>query len=110
MENIIYIQHWTRKYPVIISKTMDPELSDMKTTINVECKEAWFNQVRDITDLTWLIEYLPELIEERRQRKKQNTINLRITSEEKAKIEALAKQNWYSSVSSYIRDKALVIN
>lgn len=53
---------------------------------------------------------IPELIEERRKDKKQGIINIRMTSEEKTKIEYLAKQNGYSNVSSYIRDKALVLN
>ena len=110
MINTIYIPYWTRKYPITITKSTDSDFKDIETAIHVECKEAWFNQERDISDLWALIELIPELIKEKRSEKKKDIINLRITSEEKLKIEYLAKQNWYSNVSSYIRDKALVLN
>ena len=107
MENTIYIQYGTRKYPILITKPQDPDFRDIETAIHVECMEAWFSQEWDIWDLWKLIELIPELIEERRARKKQNIINLRISSDEKVQIEELAKQNWYRNISSYIRAKAL---
>jgi hypothetical protein len=54
-----------------------------------------------------LLEYLPDLIKERKESKKQDVINLRISWEEKTKIELLAKQNWFKSISSFIRAKVL---
>ena len=110
MINTIYIPYLSKKYPINITKSIDPDYKDIETAIHVECKEAWLNQERDMSDLWALLELIPELIEERRKDKKQGIINIRMTSEEKTKIEYLAKQNGYSNVSSYIRDKALVLN
>ncbi len=110
MNNTIYIPYWTKKYPIIITKSIDPDFSDIETAIHIECKEAWFNQERDISDLWKLIEIIPELIEEKRNERKKGIINLRITSEEKKKIEYLAKQSWYNNISSYIRAKSLIPN
>lgn len=108
MKNIIYIPYLTKKVPVIITNVTDPDYKDMETAVNIECKEAWFNQVRDLTDLWELLELLPDLIAEKKKEKKENIINLRITTEEKIQIEKLAKDNWYKNISSFIRDKVLI--
>lgn len=107
MNNTIYIPYLTKKYPVIISKPKDPDYANIETAIYVECKEAEFSQERDLTDLWNLLELLPELIKEKKQEKKQDIINIRITRDEKNKIESLAKKNWYNNISSYIRTKVL---
>lgn len=107
MNNTIYIEYLNKKYPVNISKPKDPDFADIETAIFVECKEAWFAQERDLSDLWKLLELLPELIAEKKAERKKDIINLRITREEKSKIEALAKMKWYKNISSYIRERAL---
>jgi hypothetical protein len=39
--------------------------------------------------------------------KKENILNLRLSYEDRSKLEFLAKENWYKSISSYARAKIL---
>lgn len=109
MNNIVYVSCWNKKYPIVITKSTDPDFKDIETAIHVECRDAWFDQEWDSSDLWKLIELIPELIGEKKKQSTNNIISLKITQEEKAKIKLFAKQSWYRSISEYIKAKALVV-
>jgi uncharacterized protein (DUF1778 family) len=52
---------------------------------------------------------MPDLIEDWKKIKKTNDIHLRIKTEDKLKIEKIAKERGYKSVSKYIVDTALQV-
>lgn len=107
MKNIIYIPYWTNKYPLYITKSTDPEDEWNDNIVHLECKEAWLDQDYLLEDLWALLEVIPDLIKEQKEKRKKDVINLRITREEKDKIETLANMKWYKNISSYIREVAL---
>jgi hypothetical protein len=103
----IYIPYWNKKVPVHISEPIDPDFKDLPEAIYVECEEAWFYQERDITDIWLLTEIIPELIERQKKIKKESVLNLRLSYEDKNRLEILAKENGYKNISSYARSRIL---
>jgi hypothetical protein len=107
MNYVIYIPYWNKKIPLKISKPTNPEFKDIEEAIYVECEEAWFYQERDITDLWLLVQLIPDLIERQKKLWKDNVLSLRLSYEDKNKLEVLANKNWYKNISSYARAKIL---
>ena len=107
MNKTIYISHWTQKYPLIISETQDADFKDIEWCVYIECKDAWFAQERDISDLGKLIELIPDLIDEEKNKKKESVVNIRLTAEEKTLLSKLASEKWYKNISTYARDRLL---
>jgi hypothetical protein len=107
-QQVIHIEYWTKKYPLIITSTTDPEFKNDEWVIHVRCDAANLNQEYCTEDLMWLIENLPDYIKDAQEiGKKENFIKIRVSPKEKWKLETLAKSNWYKNISSYIRAKAL---
>lgn len=107
MNTTIYIDYKNKKIPVKITKATDAKYKNIETAIYVDCIAAWFYQERDLTDLQWLLELLPDLIQEQRQKEKNSVLQIRLTTEEKEKIRENAQKNWYPSVSAYIKSVSL---
>lgn len=108
-KRLIFISYWMKKYPMYISKPTDKEFKNMEWVVYVECEDAWFYQEREESDLLKLIDLMPDLIEDWKKIKKTNDIHLRIKTEDKLKIEKIAKERGYKSVSKYIVDTALQV-
>ena len=107
MNQTIYIPYGTKKYPLIITKAEHPDLINEPWAIRVKCKIANLDQYYDMEDLWDLIAMLPEIIEEQKSLKRQDFLKIRITWQEKMRVEQLASQNGYKNISAYVRDKAL---
>ena len=110
MNQTIYIEYGTKKYPLIITKAEHPDLINEPWAIRVKCEIANLNQFYDIEDLGTLLENLPSIIEEQKTAiKREKSIRVRLTEKEKMKVELLSKQKGYNNISSYIRDRALQV-
>jgi hypothetical protein len=106
MEQTIYIELGTKKYPLVITPCLDKE--DIKDWfIHVKCIEAELDQEYLEEDLHLLIKDLPWMIEHFQQKRKSWSITIRINPEDKIKIEKYAKQRWFQDISAYIRERAL---
>jgi hypothetical protein len=99
----IYFEVWTKKYPLTITDTKDNEV------VYINCEVAELNQRYARADLSYLFKYLPDMIKEVQDEKKENSLLIRLSWREKSKIEDLAAKNWYKNVSAYIRAKALQV-
>jgi hypothetical protein len=108
MEQVIYIEYWTKKYPLIITQIDDP---DEEWVIHIRCDAANLNQHSYMEDLWEFIENLPNRIADVQMvKKREDFIKIRMTPREKWQLELLAKQNWYRTVSAYVRAKTLQVN
>ena len=106
MNQTIYIEVWTKKYPLIITSCANKK--DIKAgAIHVRCDIIWLNQGYLKQDLPLLLEDLPDMITELQQEKKDTNIPIRFSAKERLQIEEKAKQNWYKNISSYIRETVL---
>ena len=106
MNQTIYIEVGTKKYPLIITPCIDKE--DIEAwAVHIRCDIIWLNQGYLREDLHLLIEDLPDMITDILSEKKDTNIPIRFSSTEKLKIEQKAKANGYKNISSYIRAKAL---
>ena len=100
----------SKKIPLVITKPEGEDFADEPNAVHIKCDEANFDQVRDITDIVQLFEVLPELIEENRAAKKRDSLNIRISTDDKNKISQMARSRGYKNLSKYIIDKALAEN
>lgn len=107
MQQIIYIEVGTKKYPLIITPCTDKE--DIEAgAINVRCDVIWLNQWYLKEDLHLLIADLPNMITDIQAEKIKNTnIPVRYSAKERLIVEKLAKKSWYKNISSYIRARTL---
>ena len=106
MSQTIYIEVWTKKYPLVI--TPCTELKDIEAgAIHVVCEATNINQDYLKEDLALLLEDLPEMIKDSLSEKKGVNIPIRFSSREKLIVEEKAKQNWFKNISSFIRAKVL---
>lgn len=108
MQKTIYIEYWTKKIPLHISPSTDPEDIWEKNIIHIECEPAWLNQEIVNEDLVWFIDLIPELIEKKLAREKKfDILQIRLSGNERLAIEKLAKKNGYRNVSAYVRARTL---
>jgi hypothetical protein len=68
--------------------------------VHVKCEEAELDQEYLEEDLHLLIKDLPWMIEHFQQKRKNWSITIRMSPEDKVKIERLAKLNWFWNLSS----------
>ena len=83
---------------------------DGEEILFIECAGAGISQPFYPEDVAQLLVDLPQWITEyqhEQQTKKANSILFRVKPNEKLEIERKAHKNGYTSVSSFIRDKAL---
>lgn len=106
MNQTLYVSYNNKKVPVIISECSEKEFRD-KWWVHIFCAEANLDQDHMMEDLWGLLTSLPSLIAFQKENKKAEVIRLRVSPEEKARMEKLASNKWYSSLSAYIRNKAL---
>ena len=113
MKQTIYITYENRKCPVIISDEWEwkDKIDKKYNTVLIEC--LWFKQSILAEDLLWFLEDLPDLIKQKKEieqelnASKNNLLQIRLSWEDKSKIEKLATKNGYKNISAYVRDKAL---
>jgi hypothetical protein len=101
MKQIVFFLVWTKKYPLIIEDTKDKEV------IYIKCEWAELDQRYARADLPFLFQDLPDMIKDIQKEKKEDSLLIRLSWKDKLKIEELTAKNWFKSVSSYIRAKAL---
>lgn len=106
MSQTLYVTYNSKKIPVIISECSEKEFRN-KWGIHVFCAEANLDQDHMLEDLWGLLTSLPSMIAFQKEHKKAEVIRLRVSPEEKAKMEKLASSKWYNSLSAYIRNRAL---
>ncbi len=106
MNQTIYINYNGKKVPIIISECSEPEYSK-EWWIHVFCEQANLDQDYMIQDLWWLLQIIPNLIQEQSKLKKSDFIRFRLSSKEKEKIYKIAKAKWFSTLSSYLRNIAI---
>ena len=96
------ISLYGKQYPYIL-KSID------KKTIHLECRAAALSQQFSTEDIAGILMDLPEFILEEKEHKenKSSVVRFRATPEEKKKIEKIALEKGYLSVSSYLIDLAL---
>lgn len=106
MNQTIYFEIWTKKYPLIISPCTDKEDIELGW-IHIKCEAADLNQVYAREDLPLLLEDLPWMITENLKLRKDTNIPIRFTAKERLLIEKKARENWFTNLSSFIRAKVL---
>ncbi len=107
MTQTLQVIHNGKKIPFIISECSDPIYKE-QGAVHVFCEEANIDQDHMLEDIGGLLASVPELIHFYQSEKKQEVIRLRVSSEEKAQMLKLASERGYKSLSSYLRNRALV--
>jgi len=99
---------------VVRGKTYDyslsPHIEDKGKAFFVECPSAGISQDFYAEDMAEFLEDLPQWIseyEKEETKKRKTQILFRVQPKEKAEIERRAKRAGYSTISGYLRDRAL---
>ena len=101
-----YVSVWTKKYPLIITPTKKSDPEDW-AIIHISCPIINVNQNYLLSDLASLLMDLPLMIEEELSQKADTNLHIRLKSSEKKLIEKKAQQQWYRSLSEFVKDKCL---
>lgn len=101
-----YVSIRTKKYPLVITPTgkTDPEDGAI---IHISCPIINVDQDYLLSDLSALLMDLPSMIEEELDQKADSNLHIRLKNSEKKMIEKKAQQQWYRSLSEFVKDKCL---
>ena len=103
-EKTFFIPVWTKKYPLVIRETgkIDPEDGEV---VHIICDILHINQVYLKADLPILFMDIGEMIEEELAQKTTSHLHIRLKNSEKLLIEQKAQQEWYVSISDFVKGK-----
>lgn len=97
-----YTEVGNKKYAYTITQVDE-------TVSRIVCKDAKLDQEFLNEDILLLLADIPNLIraEQQHQAKQDSVIRFRVSALEKIKIQEKLKQQWYTTISSFIKDKIL---